>query len=73
VEISQNAAIGDILMKLPRDKEVQVHLRSGETFDGTISKVTMNLLVLKLRGERSFYDATIRLEDVSAFEVKARS
>ncbi len=54
-------------------KDVLVHLRSGKTFQGYVKSVGNGLLHLeKLAGGRDFYDALIRIEDISAIEAKFR-
>jgi hypothetical protein len=54
-------------------KDVLIHLRSGKTFQGYVKSVGDNFVHLeKLSGGRDFYDALIRIEDISAIEAKFR-
>lgn len=54
-------------------KDVVVHLKSGKTVQGYVKSVSNTLLhVEKLAGGRDFYDALIRVEDISAIEAKFR-
>jgi hypothetical protein len=66
MQLDANRSFKDTLqqaMELPA--RVSVHMRSGEAFGGKVAGV----------GEltdRDFYDAVIRIEDISAIEVRAR-
>ena len=54
-------------------KDVLIHLRSGKTFQGYVKTVGDNFVHLeKLAGGRDFYDALIRIDDISAIEAKFR-
>jgi|WetSurMetagenome_2_1015567.scaffolds.fasta_scaffold644365_2 hypothetical protein len=60
-------------LKTYTGKNVFVHLKSGKTFEGYIKSVGNGLLHLeKLGGGRDFYDALIRIEDITAIEAKFR-
>jgi hypothetical protein len=53
-------------------KDVLLHLRSGKTFQGYVKSVWDNLVHLEKLAGRDFYDALIRIEDISAIEAKFR-
>jgi len=53
-------------------KDVYVHLRSGDTQQGYVKAVGDKQVHLEKLAGKDFYDALIRLEDVSAIEVKFR-
>ena len=53
-------------------KDVFVHLRSGKTVQGYVKSVGNGLLHLEKLSGRDFYDALIRIEDISAIETKFR-
>lgn len=53
--------------------EVVVHLNSGKTLQGYVEAAGTHLLHLeKLAGGRDYYDALIRIQDISAIEARAR-
>ncbi len=53
-------------------KDVLVHLRSGKTIQGYVKSVGNGLLHLEKLAGRDFYDALVRIEDISAIEAKFR-
>lgn len=53
-------------------KDVYIHLRSGDTLQGYVKAVGDNQVHLEKLAGKDFYDALIRLEDISAVEVKFR-
>ncbi len=53
-------------------KDILVHLRSGKTFQGYVKSVGNGLLHLERLAGRDFYDALVRIEDISAIEAKFR-
>ena len=53
-------------------KNISVHLKSGSTLQGNVKAVANGLVHLeKLKG-KDFYDALIRIEEISAIEGKFR-
>lgn len=58
------------VMELPA--RVSVHMRSGETFGGKVAGVGDHHVLLAELTDRDFYDAVIRIKDISAIEVRAR-
>ena len=53
-------------------KDVLIHLRLGKTFQGYVKAVGDNFVHLEKLSGRDFYDALIRIEDISAIEAKFR-
>jgi len=51
-------------------KRVTVHLLSGETLTGTVKAVNEDLLHLEKLERRDFFDALIRVRDISAIETR---
>jgi hypothetical protein len=59
-------------LKLFTGKDVFVHLRSGKTLQGYVKAVGNDFVHLEKLAGRDFYDAFIRIEDISAMEAKFR-
>jgi uncharacterized membrane protein len=53
-------------------KDIFVHLRSGKTVQGYVKSVGNGLLHLEKLAGKDFYDALIKIEDISAIECKFR-
>jgi hypothetical protein len=53
-------------------KDLIVHLKSGKTLQGYVKSVGNGLLHLEKLAGRDFYDALIRIEDISTMEAKFR-
>jgi len=53
-------------------KDVLIHLRSGKTFQGYVKAVGDQAVHLERISGRDFYDALIRIDDISAVEAKFR-
>lgn len=71
LEIRQNDTMTDFLDGLA-GTTVEVALRSGSTLTGKLMRVHQNLAVLsELRG-KEFYDAVVRIDDISAVTVRMR-
>jgi hypothetical protein len=59
-------------LKIYVGKDVVIHLRSGKSVQGYVESIGDHLIhVEKLTG-RDFYDALIRIEDITAFEARFR-
>jgi hypothetical protein len=54
-------------------KDVFIHLRSGKTLQGYVKSVGNGLVHLEKLAGRDFYDALVRIEDISAIEAKFRN
>jgi hypothetical protein len=59
-------------LKIYIGKDVFVHLRSGKTIQGYVKSIGSDFIHLEKLAGRDFYDALIRIEDISALEVKFR-
>jgi hypothetical protein len=53
-------------------KDVHVLLRSGQTIQGYVKSVGDHFLHLEKLAGRDFYDALVRIDDISAIEAKFR-
>ncbi len=53
-------------------RDVVVHLRSGKSFQGHVKATGDHFIHLEKLSGRDFYDALIRIEDISAIEAKFR-
>ena len=53
-------------------RDIIVHLESGDTLQGYVKSVHDDLLHLEKLAGKDFYDALIRIDDISALEVKFR-
>lgn len=59
-------------LKALAGKDVYVHLRGDKTLQGYVKAVGDSLVHLERLAGRNFSDALIRIEDISAVEVKFR-
>jgi len=53
-------------------KKVFIHLRSGETLAGFVKAVGNHLVHLEKLERKDYFDALIRLEDISAIDTRFR-
>jgi hypothetical protein len=65
---------GDIpdVLRARVGKPVTLILRSGKEYGGTVGEVRGQSVVLKSLSGKEFYDALVRLDDVSAIEIRNR-
>jgi hypothetical protein len=65
---------GDIpdVLRARSGKAVTLLLRSGKEYGGTVGEVRGQSVVLKSIAGKEFYDALIRLDDISAVEIRNR-
>ena len=65
---------GDIpdVLRARVGKPVTLILRSGKEYGGTVGEVRGQAVVLKSLSGKEFYDALVRLDDVSAIEIRNR-
>jgi hypothetical protein len=59
-------------LKIYIGKDVLIHLRSGKTFEGYVKAVGDQFVHVEKLSGRDFYDALIRIDDISAIEAKFR-
>lgn len=73
MELNANTSFKDTLQQTTdAPARVSVHMRSGQTFSGKGAGVGDHHVLIAELTEREFYDALIRIEDISAIEVRAR-
>ena len=53
-------------------KDIYIHLKSGKIIQGYVKSVGNGLLHLEKITGKDFYDALIKIEDISAIEAKFR-
>jgi hypothetical protein len=53
-------------------KPVTLLLRSGKEYGGTVGDVRGQSVVLKAISGKEFYDALVRIDDISAVEIRNR-
>ncbi len=70
-KFNTDASLADNL-KIYTGRDIQVHLRSGKTIQGYVKSVGSHFLHLEKLAGRDFYDALVRIDDISAFEAKFR-
>lgn len=74
LEIKKDTTMDEILKQLlAAKKKIAIILRNGTKYQGKIIEIGQFKLRLKLEGNKSFFDAFIRIEDVSAVEVQVRT
>lgn len=56
-----------------KGQKVMLHLRGGRDLEGTVGQVTKDVVELKGLVGRDFFDALVRVEDVSAVVYRVRS
>ncbi len=72
IEVNEPAWVGKTL-EHQMGKRVKLRLRSGQEIEGTVAKVGAHAVHVSQLAGMDFYDAAVRLDDVSAVVVKARS
>ena len=72
LEIKQGSTIAEVIGALA-GASVDLTLRSGTTLAGKVGSVQQNVMILtEIRG-KEFYDAVVRIEDISAVSMRVRS
>jgi len=71
INFSVSAPLPDNLKSFA-GKNVYIHLRSGKTFQGSVKSVGDHWVHLEKIAGKEFFDALIRLDDISAIEAKFR-
>jgi len=54
------------------DKGARLHLRSGQELAGKLGELGTSWVVIQELVGKEFYDAIVRLEDVTAVSIRAR-
>lgn len=73
MEFHINDTIKQVLQKLINsDKFVDFVMHSGKVVSGTVQAVGQHVVSIKQRGDKSFYDAFVRIDQIAAVEVRMR-
>jgi len=72
IDVSEPSWVGKTL-EHHMGKRVKLRLRSGQEIEGTVSKVGAHAVHVSQLAGMDFFDAAVRLGDISAVIVKARS
>jgi len=59
-------------LKALAGKDVYINMRSGKTYQGFVKSVGDHLIHIEKIAGKEYFDALIRIEDISAIEVKFR-
>ncbi len=59
-------------LKMFIGKNLYISLKSGKTYQGILKSVGDHLIHLEKVSERNFFDALIRIDDISAIEAQFR-
>lgn len=59
-------------LKIYVGKDVVIHLSSGKFFQGYVKSIGDHLIHVEKLSGKDFYDALIRIEDITAIEAKFR-
>lgn len=73
MELKAAASITETLKTAETEKQrVEIYLRNGAKFEGTVQSISnYNVVLAKLSG-REFYDAIIKIDEISAIVARAR-
>jgi hypothetical protein len=71
VQLNAAITLADTLIAL-KGKTVTASLASGQTITGVVKEVQNNLLHLEKLSQKEFYDALLRLDQITAIEVRVR-
>ena len=72
ISYSVNSSLSDNLKSLI-GKKVYVTLNSGKTFTGFVKEVGNHLMHLEKLEGKDYFDALLRIEDISAIDTKFRN
>ncbi|MFX1408389.1 MAG: hypothetical protein ACFFBW_15670 [Promethearchaeota archaeon] len=73
MELKENDTIKDILLSAKKeDKTIDILLKSGKIYNGNIKKIGLHCISLDQKGNRSYFDVIIRIDEISAIEVRIR-
>lgn len=73
MELNPRISITDTLKQVQDQKlNVEVYLRGGQLFQGKILDMAENYIVIGHLLGKDFFDALIRLDDISAISLKTR-
>ena len=73
MELNVAFGLADTLRQAEAEKcKVSLRLRGGQNVDGIVGAVGDHFVVLTRLTGREFFDALVRLDDISALEVQVR-
>ncbi len=73
MHISVDFPFADLLVQAQNEKKgVTLHMRSGEKFQGRVDGVSPHNVILAELVGREFYSAVVKIDDISAIEIRAR-
>ena len=74
MDITDNNTLVDILHKALAEKiSVDITIKTGRILSGNVLKVGQHIVVIKLKGNKSFFDAIIRVDAILVVEYQART
>ncbi len=73
MEFNASFSISDTLRQMQGEKlRAEIQLRGGHVLSGGVSAVGEHFVVLSALASRDFYDAVVRIEDISAIVAHVR-
>lgn len=73
MQLSVDFPFADTLVQAQNEgKGVTLHLRSGDKIQGRVEAVSAHNVVIAEIVDREFYSAVVKIDEVSAIEVRAR-
>lgn len=73
MELNENSTFSDTLQSAKtNDKRVEVYLKSGECFSGFVGGIGQQCVIITKLDGKTFYDAQVRLEEISAISLQTR-
>lgn len=70
--LSVAGGVHEALVRIGSGEKVELGLRNGQTYAGVLGLIGDQLvLIQQLRG-KEFYDALVRIDDISSLEVRVR-
>jgi hypothetical protein len=70
--LSTSGTMRDALMRLGDGAEVEISLANGKSYRGKLGSVGDHSVIVTELAGKEFYDALIKLDDISALEVRVR-
>ena len=70
--LAATGSMRDALMRLGEGTDVELTLANGKSYRGKLGTVGDHAVIVTELAGKEFYDALIRLEDVSSIEVRTR-
>lgn len=70
--LSTAGGMRDALLQLAAGQPIEVTLANGKAFAGQLGTVGAHTMILTKLSGKDYYDALIRIDDVSSIEVRVR-